>query len=447
MTDDRSLSWQVFFPREADFETRGAPDWLVALLNDSALSDGPGRRPVVRIAWGAAAVSDVLAPGLEGLVVLNAAPSTLKLQQAGFRYVRQFIALPSLKNLRWLIPADHGTVAGASTTIPRPHSRRGKSQRLALMLLLKAGRLRTRSRLVTVASRRQPGIVSAFDRLFPEVEFDLAVSTGTPGPMRKPAIACFDRGGTELAFAKVATTSAAETLIRNEASVLRRMGFTLRLRNLGPRLLSEELADGRATIVQSALAGRAAPTKLGDTHRRFLEALETHQTHRLPVHPFIQGLCERLRRRPELAAAGMPLLGDALRELDAVSLPATLMHGDFAPWNLRLTADGLRAFDWEYGVFDGLPGLDELHHVWQTGMLLEKQDAELAVRALDAQARSLPYGLDAMRAAALVSVYLVHGLLQRFELGCDGDDVLLRAYRTAVQTRPGRYRTMETAAV
>jgi hypothetical protein len=112
------------------------------------------------------------------------------------------------------------------------------------------------------------------------------------------------------------------------------------------------------------------------------------------------------------------------------------MHGDFAPWNLREQDGEISAFDWEYGVVDGLPGLDALHHVWQTCMLLEKSGASEALAALEACARSLGLGMNKTEAAAFVNLYLAHGLAQRLELGCEADDGLLQGYRAALALRP-----------
>ena len=432
MTDERALCWQLLLPRDAVYETSGAPAWLTSLLNTEDLED----RPRVRVAWGEDAVTDGPMHNLEGLVVFNAAPSILQLRQWGFQYVRQYIALPSLQDVRWLLPVDHGTLAAASTTIPHPHRRAARLQRLVLMLLLKAGRLQTRSRLITVAAKRQPAIVRSFERLFPGLTFDLSISAGTPGPMRKPTVACFDRNGTPLAFAKVATTPAAEALIHNEAAVLRHIESEPRLRGIAPRLLAETTCDGRATVVQSVLTGRLAPVTLGEAHRDFLSALESDATYSVAAQPFVRALLDRLRWQPGIADECRPVVEDAVRALAGTLLPSTLMHGDFAPWNLRVQDDAIRAFDWEYGVVDGLPGLDELHHVWQTRTLLDKQEPALVVQALDALAITLPIGLDAKQARALVSLYLAHGLIHRFKLGCDDADPLVQSYRAALRGRP-----------
>ena len=147
----------------------------------------------------------------------------------------------------------------------------------------------------------------------------------------------------------------------------------------------------------------------------------------------------RLRGRLN-AASGDGLVRRTLDEAEValmgVHLPPALMHGDFAPWNLRTKQGNVAAFDWEYGVIEGVPWLDELHHVWQTCILLDKLAPTVIVQTLDAHALTLPANLDATQARALVSLYLVHGLIHRFELGCDDADSLVQGYRAALRARP-----------
>ena len=73
------------------------------------------------------------------------------------------------------------------------------------------------------------------------------------------------------------------------------------------------------------------------------------------------------------APASRPLPDGAPRSLSAtlerscrrsnrLEVPSTIVHGDFAPWNLRTHHGKISAFDWEYGELDGLPLMDETHY-------------------------------------------------------------------------------------
>lgn len=52
-------------------------------------------------------------------------------------------------------------------------------------------------------------------------------------------------------------------------------------------------------------------------------------------------------------------------------------HGDFAPWNMRKTDDGLLIFDWEHAGFR-MDGFDLLHYCVSIGLKLDGLDFDLA---------------------------------------------------------------------
>jgi len=52
-----------------------------------------------------------------------------------------------------------------------------------------------------------------------------------------------------------------------------------------------------------------------------------------------------------------------------------VMHGDFAPWNVRVHDGRWMLVDWERGELDGVPGWDWLHYVVQQAVLVQRFDA------------------------------------------------------------------------
>src|SRR5213079_1842599 len=79
--------------------------------------------------------------------------------------------------------------------------------------------------------------------------------------------------------------------------------------------------------------------------------------------------------------------------LEQISIPSTIVHGDFAPWNLRTHKRTISAFDWEYGELDGLPLIDETHFMLQLGFQMENWTPEQANHRLRDLAASRPLGL------------------------------------------------------
>jgi hypothetical protein len=78
-----------------------------------------------------------------------------------------------------------------------------------------------------------------------------------------------------------------------------------------------------------------------------------------------------------------PILRELADALKGSEFCATLFHGDFAPWNIKVTTNGWTALDWERGELTGFPAWDWFHYVVQSGILVEKLPAEALARRLE----------------------------------------------------------------
>jgi len=63
-------------------------------------------------------------------------------------------------------------------------------------------------------------------------------------------------------------------------------------------------------------------------------------------------------------------------ELDKAECHPAIYHGDFAPWNIKVIADGWLALDWERGETEGVPGWDWFHFVIQHALLVRRESVE-----------------------------------------------------------------------
>jgi hypothetical protein len=144
-------------------------------------------------------------------------------------------------------------------------------------------------------------------------------------------------------------------------------------RNRASRLLSysPEIGSSRQEYLEDGMGSRTC--KPGYVHL----LVELTQTRPLIIAEKIASLVDSLRRRAEYAQSAQTL--DMLLQLseDAASLmSANIVHGDFAPWNLRERRDGTCGLlDWESGEREGLP-LDDLCHFFfmQALVFAPKQD-------------------------------------------------------------------------
>lgn len=73
----------------------------------------------------------------------------------------------------------------------------------------------------------------------------------------------------------------------------------------------------------------------------------------------------------------------ALAETRCAEKPftAAIMHGDFAPWNIRAAGDHWTVIDWERGCLLGIPGWDWFHYWIQSDALVaRKTEGEILAR-------------------------------------------------------------------
>ena len=86
----------------------------------------------------------------------------------------------------------------------------------------------------------------------------------------------------------------------------------------------------------------------------------------------------------EEASQSHPLWARAAAALRARQVRPTIFHGDFAPWNIKVSPqDGSwTVLDWERGELTGIPGWDWFHYVFQYGVLVSRLPLSGAARRI-----------------------------------------------------------------
>lgn len=196
-----------------------------------------------------------------------------------------------------------------------------------------------------------------------------ALFFGFPGPLQKLTVYCPDPDGGLGKVAKVALQDSANEAIAQEAHWLSKLNRSQPMSAFLPRLLLQgTLSCGRRYISMLALPPGMSSDDFEEPHYAFLRVLAQQR-------PALQvwQQCEAYKRLHTRTHAVLPLveqgkrqlLLDVLNEIDGQighrELPAGMVHGDFAPWNLRLQNGQLFVFDWEYAEACGNPLKDFLH--------------------------------------------------------------------------------------
>jgi hypothetical protein len=362
-------------------------------------------------------------------------------QYNDFAYARRFAVVPDLEHARMFIPMDNGAVSAAGFELYSPAKFSSRLKRAAAQLAARVGFGGWHRDEIWIAARQTPPLEKLAARLFPGREFRLALSAGAPEPARnrKCSVAVLAMDGTPLAFAKLPGSELATRLVRREADVL--CALARRFSGEGgvvPRLLHAGEDDGQYALFQSPLPGTPTSPKLAEPHRRFLHHLRFPGERRpASASGFFQELRARVGALGEESSDLRRALDRVLPALDALIVPRTIIHGDFAPWNIRLQPGGktIGVYDWEYGQLDGLPLIDDTHFLLQNGLLLNDWPVERAVQALGASCHREPdYRPEQVR--ALQAVYCVDSIARLLEEGYAADDEMLLWYRAVLRHGP-----------
>jgi hypothetical protein len=330
---------------------------------------------------------------------------------------RAYTAYPNLRKVRWLLPADRPVLRRAGIRgLYQPGSPRG----LVLKRLVDGGVLRGEK--VWLEEGGLATLEAALAGPLGEEEVRLAFYVGVPSPQQKVTAQVLSPAGATLAYAKIATSSLARAAIEAEWRTLLRLSESLRGRV--PEVLDWFPWQGSRVLLTTSGPERVGPRRLSGAHSSFCEGLflSCAGEHVFGESPMWARMVETL---PLLNAEDLPgtlvaLYERALRrlggELGAVSLPLSLAHRDFAPWNTRLGPEGLFVFDWERAGQDVIPLYDMFHFRAIQAALFRRRGYRPDLRSLEPLLRRLwPEGqgyLPSLYLAYLLDMSLVYSEAQ-----------------------------------
>jgi hypothetical protein len=262
---------------------------------------------------------------------------------------RMYKAYPNLANVRWLLPANQPALRRAGIEgLYQPNSLRGRAVRTIIgagavpgekVWLEEDALARLETRLASVV-----GVEAV----------RLAFYLGVPAPHRKVTAQVLTPNGKTLAYAKIATSQLAQAAVNTERRALLRLSESAGLQGTVPKVL-DSLDWHEGTILLITMGPpRPGPRGLSSVHLRFctqvFQSFRVQQT--FVESPMWTRMSEIWLRLQHSSPETLPTnLGPALErlhdELGPVSMPLSLAHGDFAPWNTRLGARSLFVLDWE----------------------------------------------------------------------------------------------------
>jgi hypothetical protein len=367
----------------------------------------------------------------DGLVAFNCKSLTEQsLGAEGFTYARRFAVLPSLAAARWFVPLDNPSLSSAALSLYTPTRASARFKRFVARAAMHLRVPFWYRDSVWIASRRMPPLVQTLRNLFPESDVRLALSAGAPEPARnrKASVVVLGPDGEIKAFGKAAASGLSKQIAAHEAKALQGIAKLLGAKSHVPKVLFAGDVDGVYVTAQTPLSGRPTGPRLTPAIQTFLRSLQTEQ-----IKPAARtNLVEQLAVRIDGLSSGKEKLLSALESLqptlETLKVPVTVIHGDFAPWNLREDRGDIFAFDWEYAELDGIPLFDETHFRLQVGFQLHQWTPEQARAELSEWAATQPIGLKADEVKALQAVYLIDNITRLLAEGYPESDEMVDWY-------------------
>ena len=262
---------------------------------------------------------------------------------------RIYKAYPNLADVRWLLPAKQPALRRAGIGgLYQPNSLRGR----AVRTIIGAGAVPGEK--VWLEEDTLARLETKLASVVGVEAVRLAFYLGVPAPHRKVTAQVLTPNGKTLAYAKIATSPLAQAAVNTERRALLRLSESAGLQGTVPKVLgSLDWHEGTILLITMG-PPRPGPRGLSSVHLRFctqvFQSFRVQQTFvESPMWTRMSEIWVRLQHSsPETLPTNLgPALERLHDELGPVSMPLSLAHGDFAPWNTRLGARSLFVLDWE----------------------------------------------------------------------------------------------------
>ena len=193
-------------------------------------------------------------------------------------------------------------------------------------------------------------------------------SPTTANPGRTIIWASGGRDGPALVV-KVADEASINRWVDREATVLAHLPPGVADSGAVPRLVDVGDLGEHRYMIATQVAGRSASVGWDRPRSMFIDRLNSDRY----INPRDCELVDYVAT----IVAGMPVafriaLGGVLASMAGVELQSTVVHGDFAPWNILDDNGTIGVIDWEFASLDGLPLLDRVYHDVAIFVLLKK---------------------------------------------------------------------------
>lgn len=326
---------------------------------------------------------------------------------------RCYVAFPSLRSPRWLMPLEDKRTTLQGLDIYAPYTPSAGLAKKVLGWAIRAGWEGRPGQKVLVGSRGSSPLEVMIQQTVGERRPVLAMWLNRPGTFRKLTVQVMRPDGEVLGYIKLPLTEAAIPRVRQEAEVLTQLQKFSNLRSHVPRVLHAGPWGDAYMLFQSPGPSCPGPVGFGASHQEFLETLHGVQRNKRPGHELVAEARASWRSfTPQLDGEwqdlGHSVLEDVERRLSGVEVECGISHGDFAPWNTRAGNGHLFVFDWELASWRAPSQWDIFHFHLQVASLLRGRMAAPSKKVLSTWS-SRPWEAALLKLYTLVSVLWLIG--------------------------------------
>jgi hypothetical protein len=325
----------------------------------------------------------------------------------------RMLLLPGRRRPRLLVPCERRAAAAAVRLYGEPRSRRAVLATHALSLVLRSGvgGAIFRDRVELPASD-QVSSIETYLRAEVDPELCISMYVGAPRANRKPVFQLLTRSGEQIGIAKVAMSPLARRLVDAEYETLVMLDRADLHSVRAPQVLHYGSWRGMPVLVQRPLPIHDRRVAL--TPSRLRAAMWDVAMVGYPeptwsdVVDEVGSIETRLGGAPDSVARTelFALLNALAGRFGEIRLRVGRWHGDWTPWNMASTRNGMLLWDWERSAA-GIPvGFDAMHHWLQSRVVQRRGEPRRVARECLVEAPGILTGFVDDPAGARVTALL-----------------------------------------
>ena len=324
----------------------------------------------------------------------------------------RFFVISGKNGPRWIVPRD-SMLGWPVLNQWRPYNISSRIQWAMIIAAYRSGLLFLVPGVIELGLDGASNICLKQKELRTDSALSPVIYIGTEGPQQKLVITLVDSvSGVPSSVVKVGLGKEARASLLRESINLKLLA-SYGVRDV-PVLLAMEESTGRTW--QSVVPGNLTSRKLTEFHIDLLLRFPitgkttTVEKQKSILNQLIQHECA------ELSVQQLEVIKTAISNISGqYQIPLILVHGDFAPWNLKKQPNGeLAVIDWEDAEFEGLPLWDLCHYHYIQAHLFSKHklvSSFLSGRLIDRYLQGL--GIDKREQTALILLYLLFMIISK----------------------------------